>query len=52
MASVEWVSGLLPVVKWPRSEADHSPLFSAKIKDEWSYTSTAKYATGNKFALL
>jgi hypothetical protein len=27
-------------VKWPECEADHSPTSSAKIKNEWSYTST------------
>jgi len=26
--------------KWPEHEAHHSPTSSAKIKNEWSYTST------------
>jgi hypothetical protein len=27
-------------VKWPGHEADHSPPFSAEVKNAWSYTST------------
>jgi len=27
-------------VKWPRREADHSPLSSAEVKYRWSYIST------------
>ena len=27
-------------VKKPGNEADHSPLSSAEVKNEWSYTST------------
>jgi hypothetical protein len=35
-------TGLLsfPVVKWPERDADHSPLSSAEVKNEWSYTYT------------
>jgi hypothetical protein len=31
------------VVKLPGREADHSPLSSAEVKNEWSYTSTPQY---------
>jgi hypothetical protein len=31
-----------PTVKWPRPEADHSPL-NAEVKNEWSYTSIPPY---------
>jgi hypothetical protein len=30
-------------VKWTRHEADHLPPSSAKVKKEWSYTSTATH---------
>lgn len=30
-------------VKWPQHEADHSPLSSAKFKNEWSHTSISLY---------
>jgi hypothetical protein len=36
--NMSWVSFLR--VKRPRSKANHSPLPSAKVKNEWSYTST------------
>jgi hypothetical protein len=32
------------VVKWPESEADHSPPYNVKSKDEWSYNSTPSLA--------
>jgi hypothetical protein len=31
-------------VKQPGREADHSPPFSAEVKNAWSYTSTPQYA--------
>jgi hypothetical protein len=31
-------------VKWPGSEADHSPPSSAEVKNAWIYTSTPQYA--------
>ena len=34
---------LSALVKWPQHEADHSPLSSAKIKNEWSHTSISPY---------
>jgi hypothetical protein len=38
---IQWVPGALSLgVKWPGHEADHSPSPSAKVKNEWSYTST------------
>ena len=33
-----------PRVKQPRSEANHSPLSSDQVKNEWSYISTPLYA--------
>jgi hypothetical protein len=40
-ASIQWVPGTLsPVVKRPEREADLSPPSSAKIKNEWKYSST------------
>jgi hypothetical protein len=33
----------LLVVKWPGSEADHSPPSSAEVKNAWSYSSTPYY---------
>jgi len=36
---IKWVSGLTPRVKWQGSEADHSPLPSAVVKDEWNCNS-------------
>jgi hypothetical protein len=39
-ASCPMVPGAVPsVVEWPRSEADHSPPSSAKVKNAWSCTS-------------
>jgi hypothetical protein len=38
---IQWVpEALAPGVKWLRFEADHSPPPNAKMKNEWSYTST------------
>jgi hypothetical protein len=37
----ECLPGVLSLeVKWPEREADHLPTSSAKVKNEWSYTST------------
>jgi len=27
-------------LKWPRHEADHSPMSSVKFRNEWSYSAT------------
>jgi len=35
--------GLTPAVKQLGSEAHHSPPSSAKVKNEWSFTSTPQY---------
>jgi hypothetical protein len=35
---VQWVSGLLPGVKWPGRGADYPPPSSAKVTNEKSYT--------------
>jgi len=32
-----------PEVKWLRPEADHSSLCGAKVRNEWSYTSTPTF---------
>jgi hypothetical protein len=38
---VRWVTGDCPLgVELPRPEADHSPLSSAEVNNEWSYSST------------
>jgi hypothetical protein len=38
----QWVPEALSLgVKRPRREADHSPSFSAEVKNEWSYTFTS-----------
>jgi len=37
--SIQWVPRFLYEVKRPRSEAEHTTLFSAEVKNEWSYTS-------------
>lgn len=41
---IQWVpgasSGGRGGVKWPACEVDHSPLYSAGVKNEWSHTST------------
>jgi hypothetical protein len=38
---IQWVTGDLPLgVKQPEREADHSPPYSAEVKNEWSYTSS------------
>jgi hypothetical protein len=38
---IKWVPGALtPGVKQLGREVDHSPPSSAKVKSEWSYTST------------
>jgi len=36
-------SVLFPVVKWPERNADHSPLSTAEIKNEWSYFFAPSY---------
>jgi hypothetical protein len=42
---IQWVSGSVSLgVKWHGHEADHSPPYSAKVKNAWSYTSTPQYA--------
>jgi hypothetical protein len=42
---IQCVPGTLSLrVKWPGREADRSPPSCAKIKNEWSYTSTLQYA--------
>jgi hypothetical protein len=44
---VQWIQGGwvgVGVVKRPVRDADHSPPFSAPIKNEWSLTSTRLYA--------
>jgi len=37
--SVQWVLWFLLEVKWPGPVVNHSPPSSAKVKNEWSYTS-------------
>jgi hypothetical protein len=37
--SIIWVLGFYPRVKQPGLEANHSLLFSAKVKNAWGYTS-------------
>jgi hypothetical protein len=34
---------LPPGIKWRGHEPDHSPPYSAKVKNKWSYTSTPPY---------
>jgi hypothetical protein len=41
---IQWVPGTLSLgIKRPGREADHSPPFSAEVKNAWSYTSTPQY---------
>jgi hypothetical protein len=41
---IQWVLGALCLaVKWLGHEADHSPLFSAQVKNAWIYTLTPPY---------
>jgi hypothetical protein len=43
-APIQWVPWALSLgVKRPEREADHSPPFSATVKNAWSYTSTSQY---------
>jgi hypothetical protein len=38
---VQWIPGTLSLrVKRPGRETDHTPPFSAEVKNAWSYTST------------
>jgi len=38
---IQWVPGVLSLgVKQLERESDHSPPFSAEVKNAWSYTST------------
>jgi hypothetical protein len=38
---IQWVPGAVSLaVKWPGCEADHSPPYSAEVKNAWSYMST------------
>jgi hypothetical protein len=42
---IQFVPGALSLgVKRPKREADHSPPYSAEVKNVWSYTSTPQYA--------
>jgi hypothetical protein len=42
---MQWVPGaLIPGVKRPLREADHSPTTNAEVKKMWIYTSTPPYA--------
>jgi hypothetical protein len=44
-ASIQWVPGAISMgIKRSMREADHSPQFSAEVKNAWSYTSTPQYA--------
>jgi hypothetical protein len=36
VASSVGTGGLSPTIRWPRCETDNSPLYSAKVKNEWS----------------
>jgi hypothetical protein len=38
------IKGSFPGSKWPGRDADHSPPFSAEVKNAWSYTSIPQYA--------
>jgi len=29
--------------KWPKREADHSPIFSTEVKNKWSHTPAPPY---------
>jgi hypothetical protein len=41
-----WVLTVLSLgIKWPGSEADHSPSSSAEVRNEWSYISTSHSAS-------
>jgi hypothetical protein len=41
---IQWVPEALSLgVKRPGREADHSPPYSAEVKNAWSYTSTPQY---------
>jgi hypothetical protein len=41
---VQWVPGALsPGVRQPVCKADHLPVFSAELKNVWSYTSISSY---------
>jgi hypothetical protein len=41
---IQWVPGALSLgVKRPGHEADHSPLSSAEVKNEWRYIFTPQY---------
>jgi hypothetical protein len=41
---VQWEVEFFPGVKRPRRDVDHSPLSTAEVKKEWSYTSAPLYA--------
>jgi len=42
---IQWVTRALSLgLKWPRREADHSPISSAEVKNMWSYTPLSQYA--------
>ena len=41
---VPWVTGILSRIKLLGREINPSPLFNAKVKNEWSYTSNIPYA--------
>jgi len=45
--------GSFPGIQWSECEADHSPVASAEVKNEWSYTSNLPYdfMTSRKQAL-
>jgi hypothetical protein len=37
--SIQWVPEVpFPGIKWPECETNHSPLFSAMVKNAWSFT--------------
>jgi hypothetical protein len=41
---IQWLPGPLSLgIKRPGREADHSPQFSAEVKNAWGYTSTPQY---------
>jgi hypothetical protein len=40
-ASVQWIPGLFPGIKWLGLKVDPLPPLGAEVKNEWSYTSSS-----------
>jgi hypothetical protein len=43
-APIQWIlEAISPSFKWPRHEADHSPLYNGEVKNAWNHAYIPQY---------